>query len=619
VTTVVIVGGGPTASSLLERIGANAAVQPGPPVQVHLVDPYAPGTGRVWDAGVSPLVWMNSLAEDVTMFPDTSCTIQGPVRNGPSLAAWSRTVDLATLPAAMRAEIASLSGDSFPTRQVQTAYLRWFHEHVVATLPERVSLRTWQARAVDVVDRSDGTQDVHLHTGEVLAADVVVLAMGHLDASLDDERIAVRAFASRHGLAYLPPAHTVEQDLTVLAPGAPVVVLGFGQAFTDLLVLVTEGRGGRFEPDGDGFRYVPSGREPVLHVGSRRGVPYRSKISYRLQRPLAPLPQFLDEATLRALFARDELLDFDRDVWPLAAKEIGWVYYHELFTAHPDRTSVSWSEFSDRYIDAPWGAAVDELVTATVTDPEDRLDFVRLDRPLAGLRFDSADALHAHVRHHVRRDVERRTNPRFSADAAKFQALLFAFGTLGRIAASGRVTERGRIDGVGERWFSSFMYDASGPPPARLRQLLALADAGVVRFLGEHTSVRLDDETGRFVAGSTSHPDTVVATALVEAQIPKPSVERSADALVRALHTRGEMVEDRGSDETAGWSGTTGRVLVAGADLRIVHADGTRHPRRHALGTFTSRPAGGALARPRTNALAFRQHDAVARSILSIT
>ena len=50
----------------------------------------------------------------------------------------------------------------------------------------------------------------------------------------------------------MPAGHTAEQDLSVLEPGADVIVLGFGQAFTDLVVLVTEGRGGRFVEGSDG-------------------------------------------------------------------------------------------------------------------------------------------------------------------------------------------------------------------------------------------------------------------------------------------------------------------------------------------------------------------------------
>jgi hypothetical protein len=66
----------------------------------------------------------------------------------------------------------------------------------------------------------------------------------------------------------------------------------------------------------------------------------------------------------------------------------------------------------------------------------------------------------------------------------------------------------------------------------------------------------------------------------------------------------------------SGWQGNTGKVLVSGPVLNVARADAPAHPRRHAVGIFTSRPAAGAFARPRTNAPAFRQNDAVARSVL---
>ena len=57
-------------------------------------------------------------------------------------------------------------------------------------------------------------------------------------------------------------------------------------------------------------------------------------------------------------------------------------------------------------------------------------------------------------------------HPRCSTDLGAFNSLLAAFGPLGRIAASGRLSERSRVDDLGRWWFSFFMYFASGPPPA---------------------------------------------------------------------------------------------------------------------------------------------------------
>lgn len=113
------------------------------------------------------------------------------------------------------------------------------------------------------------------------------------------------AFAARHRLTYLPPAFTADSDLSALGPGEPVLVRGFGLAFIDLMVLLTEGRGGTYTTGADGRpTYRPSGREPVLHVGSRRGVPYHSKIGYELSGEQPPLPRFFGPDEVDELLAR---------------------------------------------------------------------------------------------------------------------------------------------------------------------------------------------------------------------------------------------------------------------------------------------------------------------------
>ncbi|MET0324886.1 MAG: FAD/NAD(P)-binding protein [Ilumatobacteraceae bacterium] len=616
-----VVGAGPTASSLLERLVANVPeLLADRPLVVHLIDPHRAGTGRVWRPDLDPLLWMNSMAEDVTMFTDASVHCAGPIRPGPSLYEWSQDIDdeaLAELaPPALAAEIRGLSGMTFPTRLVQSVYLEWYHRRVLAALPPGVEVVAHDRRAVDLRDGPDGRQWVTLDgEDEPLRVDVVVLAMGHLDAEPRRADQVIGAFAEEHGLVYLPAGHTAELDLSGLQPGADVITVGFGQAFTDLLILVTEGRGGRFVELADGsLRYEPSGREPVLHVGSRRGVPYRSKLDYRLQGPRPAFPRFLDDAGIEALLAGDAPVEFHRDVLPVLLKEIGWATYHELFLAHPERVDVPWEVFAERFAAVTARDELDAVVAELVPDPVDRFDLEALDHPLAGLRFGSAVELHAHVAGHVAGDVARRTDPTYSGDLGAFMAMLLSFGPLGKIAASGRMSTRSRVEDLGRWWFSFFMYYASGPPPDRLRQFLALADAGLLHFVGADITVTTDAGRGRFVAHSASHPDDIVGTALVDARIAGPSLRRTTDVLLQRLRDRGEAHEEVVTD--GDWSVNTGKVVVTGADLRLAGADGTGHPRRHALGVFTNRPAAGAFARPGTNAPAFRQNDLVARSIL---
>ncbi|MFC9385393.1 FAD/NAD(P)-binding protein [Streptomyces venezuelae] len=582
--SIVIVGAGPRGTGYLERLAANLPELYGDrPVDIHVVDPHPPGPGRIWRTAQSPLLWMNSRAEDVTMFTDETVDMAGPVRPGPTVAEWS-----------------GIEGRTFPTRPQQGAYLRWVYERARAALPATARLHEHRTTALRIAGPREGRQRVWLEGGAApLLADLVVLTVGHLDAEPDPEQRALTRFAARHGLLHLPPDFTADSDLAALPAGEPVLVRGFGLAFVDLMVLLTEGRGGRYEGEGDALVYVPSGREPRLHVGSRRGVPYQTKIGYSLDGEPPPLPRFFGAAQTEALLRRTGPVDFRRDVWPLIDKELGWAHYHRLFAAHPERTALAWSDFERAYETAPpSGAELAAVVAAAVPDPADRLDLDALDHPLDGIRFSSTEALQHGLRDYIGDNLTRRHDPAHSADAAVFAGLLSVYGQLLRLGK--------RVD-PGPWWHGFFSYLASGPPGPRMRQLLALSRAGVVRFLGPGLTVETDEERGLFRAASAAVPgEWTEARALVEARIPDPTLELTGSPLLRALH------ED-GARATA-----AGLLVVDPADGRVLERDGRPHPRRFALGPHTTARTGSAFTRPRTGGAAFAQNDAAARAALTL-
>ncbi|WP_043681283.1 FAD/NAD(P)-binding protein [Streptomyces xylophagus] len=574
--TLVIVGAGPRGTGLIERIAANApdlyADSGVEGLDIHLVDPHPPGAGRIWRAAQSPLLWMNSHAEDVTMFTDETVVMEGPVRPGPTLHEW-----------------AAIEGSTFADRQLQGSYLRWVHEEAVAALPPGITVHHHPQRALRVSGPREGRQQVWLEgSPQPLLADLVVLALGHLDAELDEDQRELAAYARAHDLVHLPPDFTADSDLSSLAPGAPVLVRGFGLAFVDLMVLLTEGRGGRY----DGDTYVPSGQEPVLYVGSRRGVPYHSKIGYEWSGERPPLPRFFGPAEVDAILAQPGGFDFRRDVWPLIEKELGFAHYHRLFGVHPERTSIAWTDFEEKYA-AGEAADREALVASAVPDPADRLDLAALDRPLDGVRYASEEAFQEGLRAYIEADLSRRHDPSNSPDLAVFLGLLSVYGQLIRLGD------------VGPWWHGFFSYLASGPPGPRLRQLLALSRAGIVRFVGADMAVAAED--GVFRASSATVPGvTVEARALVEARLPEPTVGRSVDPLLRRLHDDGAVVES-----------PEGLLRVDRADGRLLDRDGRPHPRRFALGPYTDVRTPGAFTRPRTGGPAFRQNDATARAVLA--
>lgn len=632
--TITFVGGGPRAAMVLERLAAGLGGSGVEHLRVHVVEPFEPGSGRIWRYDQSPLLKLNSMAEDVTVFTDDSVECEGPVWEGPSLLEWCRGVAAGTVGDArvpdddLSRQIRELTGSTFPTRRLQSLYLEWFWRRVLERLAGRATVTHHRARAQALRPRSGGW-DVVLDDGAgVLRTDVVVHTLGHTDTRPTTDQLDRAAVARSGGGWYAAPAYTNDLDYSGIRPGQDVVVTGMGLAFTDLVALLFEGRGGSFAPsgerldgeprtgptDGGPLLYTPSGREPRLFAGSRRGVPYHSKITSRLRVPPPAALSFLTREAVDALLARHAHLDFDEHVWPLIAREAAHHYYRELFLGHPARVCLGWEEFDTAYRAAAWGSAeLSGLLRHAVPDPRDVLDLRALDRPLEGFEFEDAEQVQEAVVRHVERDLVLRTTPEHSESLALFTGLLRVYMEVGRLVPVHRLDDRSQRK-VGGWWHGFFSFVDSGPPAHRLQELLALHRAGLIRFLGPGTEVDADRETGLFRACSRAGGPTVEATAHIEARLPVPSVVSSANPALADLHAAGTGMEQTFETDD-GVSVSTGK-LVVGPDHRVVDREGRPHRAVFAIGAFTSAWTAGAFARPRANSGPFRESDALAQEIL---
>lgn len=276
--------------------------------------------------------------------------------------------------------------------------------------------------------------------------------------------------------------------------GQPVIVRGMGAGLPRLLAVLTEGRGGVFTRDGHGrVAYLPGGGEPVVHVGSGRGVPYRAAIPYPLAAGPVPAPRFAILETLPRRVSR-----WRREVWPRVAKDLTYAYYHELINGHPGRVRTTWDEFAAAYAAEEWdGKQMRALIRRAVPRFADRLNLSRVDRPLDGIKFGDTAALRRWMHGYLDADHTRRTDPAHSADLALAVAARTLRDTLG--------------DTHGDPWLDGFTrFVNDGPPPAWLPRLQALAAAGVVVFLGADLQLRPDDH-GTWRAAATTLPGGVQA------------------------------------------------------------------------------------------------------------
>jgi hypothetical protein len=628
VARIAIVGAGPRGVVVLERICANLdVVAPGHQVEVHMIDPYPPGGGRVWNEAQNRDLVMNTVTGDITVFTDPSVRCAGPIRPGPTQYQWARMVadgQISGLDERTMAEARELTPWSYATRAFQGAYLAWALRHILDGAPAGVRVRFHRTRAVALDDLPAGCQALRLESGEVLDVHAVILAMGHFDVAPTDEQQGLVDFAERRGLTYVPPASPSEIELDTIEAGAPVIVRGLGLNFFDYVALLTVGRGGEFRrADGQRLTYLPSGAEPVLYAGSTRGVPHTARAEVEQEVVLKYRATFLTKEIIERLRSRagTGCTDFMADVWPLVAKEAGWVYYQHLFSHGDTADERALGRLCAEYPALDWGSEpMSALIADLVPDPALRWDWSTFERPAHGQRFPDRSDYQRWVIDRLTRDyVHAKAGPAGSAVKA-ISAMMRDLRDDLRYIVSHRglsgSSYRHHIDG----WFSGLMnYVASGPPASRLAELIALAEAGVVRFVGPDMVVRADEAAGCFVTCSPAvGGEAVAGPALIDAHLPLTDLRRVTDPLLRYLLTRGRcrphILVDRDGTEFQ-----TGGLDITEGEQWLVEADGTPHRGRFSLGPPVEAVQWVTAigARPHVNSRTLLQGDRIALAALT--
>ncbi len=622
---ICIVGAGPRGTVALERICANApALVPGRPVEIHVVDPYPVGAGRVWRRDQPRDLLMNTVAGDVTVFTDQTVTCEGPLTFGPTQYRWARMVADGLVDGvsdAAKAEAASLEPWSYASRAFQGEYLGWAFRHIVEHAPAGVAVHVHQTQAIGAVHRPDGMQEIRLlDEAEPLVVDALVLAQGHYAVDATKRQREMASFAKTHGLCYIEPDNPADTDLGAVAAGEPVIVRGLGLNFYDYLVLLTQGRGGCFVKDGDRLRYLPSGTEPVMWIGSGRGVPYRARAEIKQEVVPRYQPEFLtaDEITRLRRDAGTGRTDFVRDLFPLVAKEICWVYYKAVLARDEERRNRLLRE----YPALAWGTPeMHALIEELVPDPRLHWSWDALDRPAAARRFTDRAQFRSWILEQLDQDIEHsRVGPAASAVKAAAAAMRDLRDEVRQVISHRGISGasyRDHIDG----WFSGLNnYAASGPPPLRVEQLRALIEAGLVVPLGPRMKVIADAGGRAFMAFSPDVPDEPVqARALIEAHLPLTDVRRATDPLLASLRFTGE-VRPFVIPDTDGAGYETGGLDVAEGTFQVVERDGTPHPARFCYGppVESVQWVTAIGARPHVNSRTLLQGDSIARSCLRL-
>lgn len=597
---VAIVGAGPRGTSVLERLCASAPelLNPGDRLTVHIVDPAAPGPGRVWRTTQSPELLMNTVASQVTLFTDASVDCEGPVLPGPSLYEW----------AVARGD-ADLGPDDYPTRAGYGRYLEWVFGEVVRQAPDSVRVKVHSTRAVRLDDAPDGLQTLALDGGtELSGLSAVVLAQGHLPAVGGETQGRLREHAERHGLRYVPPANPADVDLSGIAPGDPVLLRGLGLNFFDHMALLTAGRGGRFVREEGRLRYAASGREPRLFAGSRRGIPHQArgdnaKGAYGRHEPAVLTPEVI--AGFRARVEAGDPPDFLTEIWPLVAKEVESVHYAVL---RPDTP-----EIGGRFLATPHRSPEEAAVLdAFGVGESERWSWDRISRPCAGRDFDGPDTFREWLTDYLREDARQAALGNVEGPLkAALDVLRDLRNELRQIVDHGGLSGSSHRDHLAHWYTPMNAFLSIGPPRRRIEEMGALIEAGVLDVVGPGLTVRAED--GAFVGYSPEVPDSRIrASVLIEARLPGTDIRKTADDLLSCLLKTGQCR----THVVDGYE--TGGLDISSRPYRLVDRQGHVHTRRFAFGVPTEGVhwVTAAGARPGVDSVTLSDADAVARAVL---
>ncbi|WP_256079603.1 FAD/NAD(P)-binding protein, partial [Massilia sp. YIM B04103] len=275
-------------------------------VEVLVFDPQEPGPG-LHSPGQPDYLMLNTVASQLSIFPDDAALAGQPGRAGPGFYQWCvEYKGRPCRPPRCAGEAAQPAGPAdFLPRGWLGEYLVWAYRHILAGLPPNVSVHHIAERVSDIAHGDGIGYILSTPSGMARQADAVVLSMGH---------------SGRR-----PAVHTAPP---LAAPGAGVALEGLGLAAMDALAALTVGVGGSYRRDADGtLRYQPSGREARIVMYSRSGLPFRTRPDIAPGQRRAPPVALTLEAVAELRRQHPLGIDFEAQVLPLLKAEMIAAYY----------------------------------------------------------------------------------------------------------------------------------------------------------------------------------------------------------------------------------------------------------------------------------------------------
>ncbi|MFS0926087.1 FAD/NAD(P)-binding protein [Enterococcus durans] len=595
-----IVGGGPRGLSMAERLLRNGANEQA--LELVLFDPVGPG-GRVWRLDQPSELLMNSVSQQVTLFTDETLSSGGVISPGPNLYQWSKTnavdfIEQQNIP--MKAEFIKesreLKKDEQCSRCFYGLYQHWFYTQLNEAYPKNLTL---VKGLVTEIQKKE--QQYLLETDkQVFMVDQLVLATGHWENELTGEEKKLYDHAMKENLFYQPPANPADVPVQSIPSKENVILKGLGLSFFDYVGLFTIGRGGYFEDKGEKLIYHPSGLEPIVYCGSRKGLPYFPRGKNQKQGGAMALPRLITRENLSKLYHSKKLtgtLFFE-----LLKKDTELFYYKKIIEEYQlEISSAVFEQDFLSYKEELWQQKYPELMSYHWS-----LDFFA--DPLSSSQ-DFIPASRQFIAYQINEALKGNCT---GAIASTFDALKDWRDPI-RQAIEWEIFTVKEYEELLWGWFTRLnAFLTIGPPAIRTRELAALIDAGIFHLVEPPIDIRMSE--GCF---SVDYKDvTFKSRFLIEARVPKNDLLYTENPALKSLRNNQLIRSYTYQDQKKQYH--TNAVDVIRGTNQVVNQKGKIEETVYCIGI----PVEGvdwltaAVSRPYTDPWNLRQIDRIAQHIL---
>lgn len=587
---IAIIGGGPRGLSVAESIGIELEkLSRSTAVQILLIDDHEPGAGRIWRPTQSQNFLMNTIISQVTIY--SGGRDGGPDRSGhgPSLYEWLMDKD--------KLNGSKLDPNTYASRQKYGEYLREALLHIVEEFPAPNSLVPILGSVRDVIPNANGTYCLEFMGDQPSRiVDAIVIATGHSKAqySMNEDELQVNSNSSLR-CNFISGDSANDFGLERIPSKSAVGIVGMGLGFHDVLSMLTSGRGGRFESKNNDLIYIPSGLEPYIFAGSRSGlpIPARGK-NQKNGKPSTKSVFFTNEAVqaLRSIAIASggkNSLSFDEHLEPLILAEIEHTYYstwvRNLFgQAACNKFKIDHIRFrnpqlpiSEVFLSSHGVAGVPKINLNLLARPfdsieiKDSLEFRNLWRTY--LELDIRESM-----------IGNLDSPLKSA----LDVLRDIRDTLRSAVEFENLSEVSLVKSFIAQFSPLCGLLAAGPPIDRVRQLLAIENAGILNIVGPRMHAFFDSKIDSFILKSESiDDDQYQVTTLIDSRVPFPSLKQTENALLISMDKRG-LIRAYQHPDKAGLG--SGGVDILPHSFEVIDVCGRANPRIFAIGIPTENP-----------------------------